>query len=116
MKIVGQRAISCQLRTISARTSRVVAGDDRRVAVAVATTVEADEAEVGDRGEAGRTESADQVVVAAGGDLRAARGSGGGGPQQPGSARWRVRWMIVSVAVAVGVVIWWSSGSEGLPR
>ena len=52
----------------------------------------------------------------AAGDLRAARGSGGAGPQQPGSARWRVKWMIVSSVVAVGVVIWWSSGSEGLPR
>lgn len=69
----------------------LAAGDDRRVAAVVATTVEADEAEVGDRGEADRTESADQVVVAAGGDLRAASGSGGGGPQQPASARWRVK-------------------------
>ncbi|MEN1891286.1 hypothetical protein ACWDBO_46130 [Streptomyces mirabilis] len=67
------------------------AGDDRRVAAAVATTVEAHEAAVGDRGEAGRAESAAQVVVAAGGDLRTARGSGGGGPQQPASARWRVK-------------------------
>ncbi|MGC2996973.1 hypothetical protein ACPF8X_00805 [Streptomyces sp. G35A] len=91
----------------------LVAGDDRRFAPVVAAIVKA---EVGDRGEAGRAEPADQDVVTAGGDLRAARGSGGGGPQQPGPARWRVEWVIVPAAVAVGVAIRWSSGSAGLPR
>ncbi|WNE93971.1 hypothetical protein PS467_00855 [Streptomyces luomodiensis] len=50
------------------------AGDDRWGAAVVAATVEADEAEAGDRGVAGRAESAGHVVI------------------------------------------WWSSGSEGLPR
>ncbi|GHB91335.1 hypothetical protein GCM10010306_103130 [Streptomyces umbrinus] len=54
------------------------------------TTVGAYDAEVGDHGETGRAESADQVGVAAGCDLRAARRSGGGGPQQPGSVRCQV--------------------------
>ncbi|MFG3422743.1 hypothetical protein [Micromonospora sp. NPDC048063] len=77
MKIVGQRAISCWVRIFRGRAllalRLLVAGDDRRVARFV---VQADEADVGDRRETRLAQPADQVVVTARGDLRAAGGPG----------------------------------------